>query len=448
MDMYLLGSAFGASLSAFVFLKILTQDFRLHIKETIYFILVSAALAVFFEFEHIFLSDRGLITFLILWVGTGLTFFSQYFYLHKMKFYPFKKAFIFFGFVFFASDVVGSSVSLIFVQITGQVSPGLGWLPLEIVSLLVANILLAVLVVKFTKRLRKTINNSLRLQMILCVLFIAIITLLQAMVSSIYITGEDALRTFTIHIGWLVVLFVSVFGAILLAFSFYTKTLKAKHTIELKEAELAVQSYYTAELEHHQTAIRKFQHDQNNILTSIHAFLHEEDLAGLKDYFAKVETMMQSSIDEVVALEALSKIKVREIKGILAAKLIRAQQLDVPATFEADEEIDYIPADSIVLVRMLGIVLDNAIEALVELGHGELRVACLKDGTDTLFVVQNTYPADRPEPTPGVSTKGEGRGMGLLNLSELANAQPNILLETSIKDEKFTQVIRITEGGA
>lgn len=41
----------------------------------------------------------------------------------------------------------------------------------------------------------------------------------------------------------------------------------------------------------------------------------------------------------------------------------------------------------------------------------------------------------------GFSTKGEGRGLGLSNLGELTAMEPNILLETIISEQRFTQKV-------
>jgi len=99
---------------------------------------------------------------------------------------------------------------------------------------------------------------------------------------------------------------------------------------------------------------------------------------------------------------------------------------------------------------MLGIILDNAIEALSALGTGQLRVACLKMGGGVIFIVRNDCSPDMPKlhqlRQDGFSTKGKSRGQGLSILSELANACPNVTLDTSIADGKFVQKLII--GGA
>jgi two-component system sensor histidine kinase AgrC len=149
-------------------------------------------------------------------------------------------------------------------------------------------------------------------------------------------------------------------------------------------------------------------------------------------------------------LEALHKLKVYEVKGILTAKLMVAQGLgtNFNVAFEANEDIDNIPMDSVALVRALGIILDNAIEALEGLGYGNLWVGCFKWEDGVYFIVQNTCSPDLPEFSRlwdvGFSTKGDGRGLGLLNLLEIVDALPNIALETRVVEDSFIQKLTIT----
>ena len=222
----------------------------------------------------------------------------------------------------------------------------------------------------------------------------------------------------------------------------------AKHEAQRKEDEQKALQFYTSEIEHQYTAVRKYQHDYQNILSSLYAFIEEGDMEKLREYYmsniAKTSEVIKR---DKFALEALSKINVMAIKGILAAKLMKAQSLGINTMFEAKDEIDSVYVDSTVLVRMLGIIMDNAIEELEQIKDGKLVAGCYKLGEGITFVVQNTCRPDTPElyllEKEGFSTKGEGRGLGLSNLSELAAIYENIALSTSIEDGNFIQKLRI-----
>ena len=224
-----------------------------------------------------------------------------------------------------------------------------------------------------------------------------------------------------------------------------------KNLILRKEkAEQEALHQYTEELEKQYTSMRKFEHDYQNILLSMRIYLDEGDLPGLKKYFtSKVEAASEVITKNHFALRHLDKIKVREIKSLLAAKLGLAQHSATEVFFDANETIDDFYINPVKLVRMLGIILDNAIDALTELGGGELWVGCFKEDGDILFIIRNTCRSDMPAPhqleQQGFSTKGEGRGFGLHNLFEIAKSSPNVLLETKIIEDNFIQKLTITQ---
>ena len=250
-------------------------------------------------------------------------------------------------------------------------------------------------------------------------------------------------------ISWPAAFIISYAITTFICFFLYTKALHADQRIRKKEIQQQALLRYMEESQNQQAAMRKFKHDYQNILFSLREFIQAEDTAGLKQYFCeKIEPASKVIKDSTFALEQLRNIKVPEIQGILAAKLTMAQHLGIDAKFESVEEIDHIAADSLVLVRMLGIILDNAIEELESLGKGQLLVCCFKEGDSLTIIAQNTCRTDIQKlhelKQSGFSTKDTGRGLGLSNLTELVAAHSDELtLQTSIKDGNFTQKLLI-----
>jgi len=243
--------------------------------------------------------------------------------------------------------------------------------------------------------------------------------------------------------------FLCIFSAVvLISFLFYAKNLQRKTALLHKEEEFQLLQYYTEQIKEQQTIIRKFEQDYQTVFLSMKHLIKTKDWTALKHYFSAVESSWSLADGADFAMEALTKIKVNEIKSILSAKLMKAQRLKIDASFECDEEIEAIPADSVTLVRILGIILDNAIEALEELTYGKLTIACFKENKTVNLIISKTSP---PPPNvslytlaqPGYSTKGENRGLGLHNLKELTQSSPNITLSTSLEDNLFTQMLII-----
>ena len=223
---------------------------------------------------------------------------------------------------------------------------------------------------------------------------------------------------------------------------------EAQKELQWKEDLHRDMLFYTQKIEQQYNSVRTLQHDYKNILSSLYSYIEDGEMDGLKQYYIdKIEGTFNDSAKNLFALEGLSKIKVSEIKSILAAKLMKAQSLGIDSKFEAKDEIHTISIDTVSLVRMLGVIMDNAIEALLEVEEGELIVACYEMGGSVTFVVQNSCKKDIPELSllkkHGFSTKGEGRGLGLSILSELASLYDNVVLQTSISNEKFTQRLMV-----
>ena len=232
------------------------------------------------------------------------------------------------------------------------------------------------------------------------------------------------------------------------SFVFYAKAMHEKQKMREKEIEHRSLLQYIDHSKGQQDALQKIHHDFQNILASLETFIAEENFVGLSAYYrAKIKPASEIILQSNIALRGLNNIKPHEIRGILTAKLSMAQNLGIDVRFEAPSEIEHIPTDSIVLVRMLGILLDNAIEALSGIENGKLKVGFLKVGDSINFIISNTCPADMPSirglNKRGFSTKGEGRGMGLHILAELTESLPNVTRSTEIEGGNFIQILVI-----
>ena len=113
------------------------------------------------------------------------------------------------------------------------------------------------------------------------------------------------------------------------------------------------------------------------------------------------------------------------------------------------EEISDISMDTVDLARLLGIFLDNAIEAALETETPTIHFAIIHSETEYLFMVANTF-IDREIPfatlkQPSVSTKGGNRGIGLYNANEILSQYQNIIWDTEIKNSCFIQRLHITK---
>jgi len=307
-------------------------------------------------------------------------------------------------------------------------------------------LLLLLVAVCAPKKMRKNLYQSENFQSILItelyIFFVAsqgVLTFQRHLSDS----PEIAVLAIVLLAGFLITTVMTIFS--------HMKVEVEKHHIQQQKDEYTFMSHYTAEVEKQYTDVQKFKHDYQNILSSLSGFIEEEDHAGLKSYFnKKIKPASEKSMEQSFAFKNLSNITVKEVKSILATKLIMATENKISANLEVKENIDDIPIDTVNLVRMLGIVLDNAIEELKELNQGLLQIAAWKEKDQIVFIVQNTCRTNLPRlhqlEVHGFSSKGEKRGVGLTNLRELAEKENNVLLHTSINDDQFIQKITILGG--
>jgi two-component system sensor histidine kinase AgrC len=230
----------------------------------------------------------------------------------------------------------------------------------------------------------------------------------------------------------------------LFAIFFHQKFILTKRKIRAEQIEQQNLLYYTEDVERQNNISRKFQHDYQNILLSIKGFLDDGDLEGLKKYYDSDIVVASNVITHnLFALKDIDKIKVKEIKSLLIEKILLAQKLNLNVNFEINKEINAFPVRSVPLVRMLGIILDNAIEALLTLEDNTLFIGCFKWEKGVYFIIQNPCPPDMPCLheiwTSGFTTKGKRRGLGLINLLEIVDSLPNATLETDIIENDFIQ---------
>lgn len=228
----------------------------------------------------------------------------------------------------------------------------------------------------------------------------------------------------------------------------YIQSIKRNYETEQRRLEFEMMRTYTTNLEQQYSEIRKFRHDYQNILTSLEGYILKKDYTNLENYFFEnIKPTGKQIQQNNFVLRDLSKMKLENIKSLVAAKASLAQEKNIEVVLEIAEPIDFINISSVTLVRMLGIILDNAIEATEDLEDKQLVLAFIKNKNSVHIVVENTCLFNLPKfhilKKEGYSSKGENRGLGLSNLQELVNSAPNCTLMTRIKDNRFHQSLTI-----
>ncbi|WP_026887557.1 sensor histidine kinase [Clostridium beijerinckii] len=244
------------------------------------------------------------------------------------------------------------------------------------------------------------------------------------------------------------ILFLSYFFCTIIMSYILAIHLKKEIEFKGKKIEFDNLQEYTSNLESMYNDMRKFRHDYVNILSSMKGYIEQKDLKGLDEFFNKKILLMSHDISKKnYKLELLQHIKVTELKGVLSSKVIRAQELGINVFIDIMEPIEFINMDIIDLCRVIGILLDNAIEAALECESPSLKLGIINKKNSIVILIINSCLKGNPPIykmfESGFSTKGSNRGLGLSNLKEVISSYKNVTIDTSVENQEFIQNLQI-----
>ncbi|UOQ83744.1 sensor histidine kinase [Gracilibacillus salinarum] len=232
-------------------------------------------------------------------------------------------------------------------------------------------------------------------------------------------------------------------------FALLFRNIKKENTLKNKEIEREQMLQYMQELERINKDMQSFRHDYQNILLTMQGYMEHNDIKGLKNYFnnyiVKVEN---STLRRNHLFHQLDKIKIIELKGFLSSKILLAQESSITIHVEVADQIKAIDMHIIDLIRLIGILLDNALEASLHLENRELNMAFIqkKDGS-LLMVIENRIENENITIgqlfQAGYSTKGKARGNGLTTARRIINQWSNATMNTRIENQFFIHEIEI-----
>lgn len=249
------------------------------------------------------------------------------------------------------------------------------------------------------------------------------------------------LASSTILVFFLIFIFIS---------SSLLKNLHIKIEVEAEKQKLEQQKKYIEALERNNNEIRKFKHDFNNIILGLEGYItnNEVDNVKLRDYFYNNIKDFNTKIElDNIVLSHLNNIKVPSIKNLLTNKIISAQNNDFKINIYIENEIDNFYVNEMQLSRVLGIFLDNSLEAGLELEHNRfLELIILKVNKTIVIQITNTFKNTNLDieqiNESEYSSKGENRGIGLISANDIITKH-NMILNTRIKDNLFKQILTI-----
>ncbi len=260
-----------------------------------------------------------------------------------------------------------------------------------------------------------------------------------------YIVKRIDRSTIFFHVIILSVILISS----IIVFYFSNRNIKTKLEQKYKNKEYQQLKEYTSMLENTENSLKRFKHDYLNILQTLGNYIESEDVTGLKQFY-KNELLPESNkiINKNKYLFSLQHIKISPLKGLISSKIINANSNDIETKIEIADDIYSVSMGIIDICRIIGILIDNAVEAAALTDNKNVHIAIIKNECGAIFVIKNSCSKDTPQVykiyQEDFSTKGADRGIGLKTVRHIIdNKYSNVLLNTKIKDLVFKQELII-----
>ena len=193
--------------------------------------------------------------------------------------------------------------------------------------------------------------------------------------------------------------------------------------------------------------IRAFKHDFSNIIAGIGGYVETNDMAGLKKYYSQ----LLLDCNQINNLSSLSPDAVNNpaVYTVLANKYYKADNLGIKISLDCFIDFNKLNMQIYEFTRILGILMDNAIEAASECNDKIINVIIRNDPRRNrqLLIVENTYKNKSVDLEKiyekGFSTKEHNTGLGLWEVNKIIKKHSNLARFTTKNDKFFKQQIEI-----
>ncbi len=238
----------------------------------------------------------------------------------------------------------------------------------------------------------------------------------------------------------LIYFFISIYGL--------SRTSKLEDTIQSLEEE----RLYNKTLNILYDNIRGFKHDFGNIVQSIGGYISTNNMDGLKDYYNDLmKDCRKSNNLSILNPELLQN---PAVYSLITSKYHKADDMGISMEIEVFSDLANVNMRTYELTRVLGILLDNAIEASNKCNDmKKINLTIRKELklNRQLITISNTYTNKDVNPDKifekGYTSKndsdGKSHGLGLWEVRKVLNKNNNLNLFTTKSSEFFTQQLEI-----
>ena len=243
-------------------------------------------------------------------------------------------------------------------------------------------------------------------------------------------------------LSYLILINLFFLGVYVFMIGFFVETSNNNHLMSKYDQLYEYSKTYEQEL----VKRSKRQHEYENQLVIIKSMIQGND----EDPVAYIDGLLKDE-DKKTDIKWLSKlvnIPLGGLKGLLYFKLNEMMSKKINVNLEVSESLSkkslwktYTdnPQD---ISRIIGVYLDNAIEAASIADTKEIEIQIYLDGKNIVFCLGNTYEGIIEESKldlEGYSSKGNNRGYGLSLVKDLLSKHPELAQERVVMDQYYVQ---------
>ena len=244
-------------------------------------------------------------------------------------------------------------------------------------------------------------------------------------------------------------LYFSIFNVISLliyfTLSIYSLTRVMKLVTTTQKLESAEEYNKTLHILH--DSVRGFKHDFDNIVTTIGGYIKTNDMEGLEKYYSQ----LQEDCSKVNNLYILNPDIINNpgIYNLLTTKYSEAEEKGIKVNLTFLLDLNDLHMKIYEFARILGILLDNSIDAASECEEKELNIVFRNETKNSrnIILIENTY-KDKDVNieqifNKGVTGKENHTGLGLWEIRQILKKNNNVNLYTNKNEKYFSQQLEI-----
>lgn len=313
----------------------------------------------------------------------------------------------------------------------------------SIVGSILGNVLVSTSMILVTlilkKPLKKLFNYNLSTNKKIVIMSLMIVTFITYFFYE-FATGYELNQNIIIYI-------VAFFSFIIILFMMFKQNIENEAISKNYDDLLNIMKNYESDVEEQRTLI----HETRNELMTIKCKINDKEKeAAIIEYIDSILGDKQSS-----NMSKYSKFKYlpsNGIKGFFYYKFMEAEKREIKVSVNISKRIensflgDLNTKDFKDLVRMIGVYLDNAIEASSESTDKKLGIEIYQIKDDIEIIISNTFENEINTDKIGIekfTTKGKNHGHGLLLVKHILNNNSMFESEKEIKNGLYIQKIKI-----